>query len=413
MDRINGNRLWNSLMEMAKVGETPGGGSNRVELTDLDKAGRELFVQWCKESGAKVESDPIGNMFVFENGAKRGESSIIVGSHLDTTPYGGRFDGVYGVLAGLEMLRLVKENKIKMNKRLVLAVWANEEGARFSVPNLGARCFSGLMDYEKAIFIKDDKGMTVGEEVKRLNVGGARVPIKHDEIAGYFELHIEQGPILEKQKCQIGVVLGINGVSAFDIIVSGESCHTATTPLDVRKDPLLGAANIIRGVNVIGRDLEPNGRGSSSWINVVPNVHNCVADAVHLKADVRHRELDGLEKAEKALKNMVEKCCVDGELTYTMKNYWRAEPLRFHSECINAVRQAAIDWGGQWMEIMGGAAHDACSLLTVVPTGMIFVPCENGVSHNERENLSFNDAVVGAEVLANTIENFDRRNKGN
>jgi len=402
---VNGKRLWNSLMDMAQTGASIGGGSNRVELTDEDKEGRELFIGWCRQDGFDVSIDAMGNIFARYGEADHDLPPVVVGSHLDTQPRGGRFDGVYGVLAGLELIRTLKENGVKTRRPIDVAVWTNEEGSRFNQPMLGSRFFTGRCTLEEARAFRDAAGISVGEELNRLGYEGTadRAALG---VSTYVEVHIEQGPILYQTGQQIGVVLGVNGISGFDINLEGATCHAATTPIPMRRDALLGAARIIDQVHSLGASLEPNGRASSASLRVTPNVHNVVAGTVSMKADVRHRYPDSLREAETKLQDIVHDTARQTGLSVEMTQYGRSEPIQFDLEAAGIVRDVVGHLGYSHVDIMSGAGHDACNLSFFAPTIMIFIPCKDGLSHNEAEWTEPEDAERGCNVLLNSVLKF-------
>lgn len=402
---INGERLWKSLMDMAQAGASIGGGSNRVELTDADKEGRDLFIKWCLAESFEVSIDAMGNIFARYGDRDHPLAPVIIGSHLDTQPRGGRFDGVYGVLAGLEVIRTLKERSVETQRPIDVVVWTNEEGSRFNESMLGSRVFTGRCSLEQAQSFQDAKGLTVGEELKRLGYDGA-ADRSSLGVATYVEAHIEQGPILYQAKKQIGIVLGVNGISGFDICIEGATCHAATTPIPMRRDALLGAARIIDRVHTLGASLEPDGRASSAYLSVTPNIHNVVAGRVSLKADVRHRNSQQLMNAENTLRDIVSDTATQTGLSAELKPYFRADPIQFDLQCADVVREATEQLGYSHIDIMSGAGHDACNLSHIAPTIMIFIPCKDGLSHNEAEWAEPDDAEAGCNVLLRSVLRF-------
>ncbi|MCP4878528.1 MAG: Zn-dependent hydrolase [Gammaproteobacteria bacterium] len=406
--RINGERLWQSLMDMAQIGATQKGGCNRQTLTDEDKQGRDLFVGWCEQIGCSVTVDAIGNMFARRAGRDNSLAPILAGSHLDTQPTGGKFDGVYGVLAGLEVLRTLEEHQIVTESPLEVAVWTNEEGSRFAPALLGSGVWSGTFDLEQAYAITDKAGKSVGEELDRIGYKGDTAA-SAKALKAAFEVHIEQGPILEKEDLQIGVLTGIQGLRWYDLIIEGDACHAGPTPMQVRKDPFMAAAPIIAGCYQIADQYGPWGRATFGDIKAEPGSRNTVPERLTVNVDLRHPDAEILDKMDRAFRDLVEVECEMHALEYEVNECWHMPVTQFAPPCVDAVRSATAKLGYSNMEMVSGAGHDSLYIASVAPTSMIFVPCENGISHNEIENAKPEDLEAGCNVLLHAILEVDRQ----
>jgi N-carbamoyl-L-amino-acid hydrolase len=404
--RINGNRLWQSLMEMAKIGATKKGGCNRQTLTDEDKRGRDLFTSWCNEIGCSITIDAIGNIFARRPGRNNNLAPILTGSHLDTQPTGGKFDGVYGVLAGLEVLRTFEDQQIVTESPIEVAVWTNEEGSRFAPALLGSGVWSGAFEIEQAYAITDKSGKSVGEELDRIGYKG-KADACARPLKAAFEVHIEQGPILEKENLQIGVLTGIQGLRWYDLVIDGESCHAGPTPMQDRRDPFMAAAPIIAGCYQIAEQFAPWGRATIGDIKVEPGSRNTVPERLIVNVDLRHPDAEILDKMDRAFRDLVANECKNHSLEFQVNECWHMPVTKFAPRCVDAVRSATENLGYSNMEMVSGAGHDSLYIASVAPTSMIFVPCENGISHNENENAKLEDLEAGCNVLMHAILEID------
>jgi beta-ureidopropionase / N-carbamoyl-L-amino-acid hydrolase len=400
--RINSQRLWGSLMEMAKIGATEKGGCRRLALTDLDKQGRNLFVSWCEEVGCTITVDQFGNIFARKAGLDNSLPPIMTGSHLDTQPTGGKFDGVYGVLSGLEVLRTLHENNVLTKAPLEVAVWTNEEGSRFAPAMLGSGVFIGKFSLEQELAKEDVDGIKLGDELKRIGYAGD-TPIGGRPIGAYFEAHIEQGPILENEQKTIGVVNKGQGQRWYDVTITGQESHAGTTPMNLRKDALVAAAKLIQEVQKIANDHGPNACGTVGFTQVYPNSRNTIPGSVTMSVDLRHPEDDVLTQLDVALNSACEKIIREEGVELNLDPYWYYPPIPFDEQCVSAVREGAERCGYSHMDIYSGAGHDACYLAEIAPAGMIFIPCENGISHNEIENVTQDDCEAGCNVLLHAV----------
>ena len=396
--RINGQRLWDSLMEMAKIGGTPKGGCKRLTLTDLDKQGRELFRAWCEQAGCSVKVDEMGNMFARRAGVDDNLPPVVLGSHLDTQPTGGKFDGVLGVLGALEVVRSLNDLKIKTRHPIEVANWTNEEGSRYAPAMVSSGVFAGVYSKEFAYSRLDPEGKTLGDELKRIGFKGDE-PVGGRPLHAYFELHIEQGPILEDEGCDVGIVTHGQGQRWYELKLTGFESHAGSTLMPVRKDALLGAARIVELVNAIGLSKAPLGVSTCGMINAYPNSRNVIPGEVFLACEFRHPIDATLSEMDAALHEGVKAICNKIGLTYDLKQVFYYAPVAFNEECVTAVRRAADHFGYKHRDIDSGAGHDACYLARVTPTSMIFTPCVDGVSHNESEDIKLEWSTAGANVL--------------
>jgi beta-ureidopropionase / N-carbamoyl-L-amino-acid hydrolase len=396
--RIDGARLWDSLMEMAQIGATPKGGCKRLTLTDLDKQGRELFTRWCEEAGCTVTVDRMGNMFARRPGVDDTLPPVMLGSHLDTQPTGGKFDGVLGVLGALEVVRTLKDLNIRTKHPIEVANWTNEEGSRFAPAMVSSGVFAGEYTEDFAYSRTDAEGKTLGDELQRIGFQGD-LPVGGRPIHAFFELHIEQGPILEDENLDIGVVTHGQGQRWYEITLTGFESHAGSTPMRVRKDALLGAARVVELVNRIGLANAPNAVATVGMLNPYPNSRNVIPGQVWMTIDFRCPDDTVLAGMDKALHAGVADICAAIGLEQDTKQIFYYPPVAFEESCVAAVRDAASKLGYTHRNIVSGAGHDACYIARVAPTAMIFTPCVDGISHNETEDIKPEWAAAGANVL--------------
>jgi len=396
--RIDGGRLWQSLMAVAEIGATPGGGSGRIALTESDRRARDLFVAWARDAGLAVRVDRIGNIFARRDGADADAPPVLAGSHLDTQPLGGRFDGVYGVLAALEVLRSLDDHGVETRAPLEAVVWTDEEGCRFSAGMVASGVFAGKVKLEDALRLADPDGVTMGAALKKIGYAGP-APVGGFPVAAYFEAHIEQGPVLEAEGKTIGVVLGAQARRYFRVSVAGEEGHAGTLPMDRRKDALLGAARMVVALNALAFEFAPRPVITVGDLRVRPNSRNTVPGGCVFLIDSRHPEDATLDRIEAAMRRTCGEIAAAAGLGIAIEDLSRNDASRFDDRCITTVRRAAERLGLPHRDIHSGAGHDACNLALAAPTGMIFVPCEKGISHNETENAKPEDLAAGADVL--------------
>jgi beta-ureidopropionase / N-carbamoyl-L-amino-acid hydrolase len=400
--RINGQRLWDALMEMAKIGATPKGGNKRLTLTDLDKQARQLFTAWCEKEGCTVKVDEMGNMFARRPGVEDHLPPVMVGSHLDTQPTGGKYDGVLGVLGALEVVRSLNDLKIKTKHPIEVANWTNEEGSRYAPAMISSGVFAGVYTKEFAYAREDAEKKKLGDELERIGYKGPE-PVGGRPIHAFFELHIEQGPILEDENIDVGVVTHGQGQRWYEIKLTGFESHAGSTPMPRRKDALLGAARIVELVNKIGLSKAPLGVSTVGMLNPYPNSRNVIPGEVFMTCEFRHPIDATLSDMDAQLKVGVEEIAKTIGLTYDLKQVFYYAPVAFDEGCVAAVRRAAQHLGLTHRDIVSGAGHDACYIARVAPTSMVFTPCVDGISHNEAEEISQEWATAGANVLMHAV----------
>jgi len=398
--RVNGERLWRSLMELARIGATAKGGVKRLALSDVDREGRDRFVAWAREAGMQTRCDAIGNLFALRHGSDARAAPILLGSHLDSQPSGGKFDGAYGVMAGLEVVRTLNDAAISTRAPIEVAAWTNEEGSRFPPGMMGSGVFTGVHALDFALAQKDLDGVTVKEELERIGYRGSGQP---HPVGAYFEAHIEQGPVLEATRTQIGVVQGALGQRWFDVIVTGQDAHAGPTPMDKRQDALVAASRLVIEVNRIATTFPDYARGTVGQLQVKPNSRNVVPGEVRMSTEFRNASdatlLAMVEEYRRVAKEVEAACRV----SIDVREIVHFPPSQFAPELVASVREAARALGFSHRDIISGAGHDAVYLSRVAPTAMIFVPCEGGISHNETESATPQDLAAGCDVLLHAV----------
>ena len=400
--RINGDRLWDSLMEMAKIGPGVAGGNNRQTLTDADAEGRALFQKWCQEAGCDMGLDSMGNMFAIRPGTDPDALPVYMGSHLDTQPTGGKYDGVLGVLGALEVVRSLNDMGIKTRHPIAIANWTNEEGTRFAPAMLSSGVFAGIHTEDWAKSRQDADGKLFGDELRRIGWQGDE-PVGQRKMHAMFELHIEQGPILEAEGKDIGVVTHGQGLSWTQVTITGKDSHTGSTPMPLRKNAGLGMAKLLELVDQIAWSHAPHAVGAAGHIDVYPNSRNVIPGKVVFTVDFRSPDLAVIQDMEKRLRQKGQKICDDMGLGVEFEKVGGFDPVAFDEGCVSAVRRAADSLGYAHMNIISGAGHDACWINQVAPTAMIMCPCVDGLSHNEAEEISKDWATAGTDVLLHAV----------
>ena len=395
---VDGARLWDSLMEMAKIGATPKGGVCRLALTDLDRAGRQLFIDWCVAAGCTISVDKVGNVFARRAGRDNARPAVMTGSHLDTQPTGGRFDGIFGVLAGLEVIRTLDDRAIATQAPVEVAVWTNEEGSRFSPAMMGSGAYAGVFPVAEVLEKRDMDGKRFGDELARIGFAGPDEPGRR-AVGAYFEAHIEQGPILEAEDMTIGIVTGSQGQRWYEVTVKGQEAHAGPTPMTRRRDALVGAARMIDLVNRIGRERPPYACATVGVIQSRPNSRNTIPGEVFFTVDFRHPDDDVLSTMDNLLKTGCAAIAAEGGLELSIVDFWYAPPTPFAPRLVDAVRAGAARHGYRHRDIVSGAGHDAVYMAKVAPAAMIFVPCIGGISHNEIEDAKPEHLEAGCNVL--------------
>jgi N-carbamoyl-L-amino-acid hydrolase len=402
--QVNGERLWASLMELARIGATAKGGVCRLAASDLDGEARRLFIRWCEEARCTVTVDKIGNIFARRPGRNPNLPPVMTGSHLDTQPTGGRFDGAYGVMAGLEILRTLDDLGYETEAPVEIVAWTNEEGSRFSPAMVGSGVFAGVFALERALATPDNNApaLSLGAELARIGFAGPE-PVGGRQVAAYFEAHIEQGPILEAAGKPVGVVTGAQGQRWYEITVTGQEAHAGPTPMSQRRDALVGAARMIDAVNRIGHAHAPSACATVGFVQVSPNSRNTIPGRVFFTVDFRHPEDAVLTRMDQDLRAACAEAAASRGLEVAVDEFWYFPPTPFEPALVGAVRDAAAVQGYAHQDILSGAGHDAVYMARVAPTAMVFVPCAGGISHNEIEDANPDDLTAGCNVLLNAL----------
>lgn len=402
---INQERLWDSLMEIAKIGATEKGGCCRLALTEIDKQGRDLFISWCEDAGCSIHIDKMGNIFARREGTDPSASAIGTGSHLDTQPTGGKFDGIYGCLAGLEIVRSLNDQGLKTVRAIEVSVWTNEEGSRFAPAMVSSGVFSGKFDLEYAHQQTDSDGITIAEALIAIGYMGDE-EVGQRNLHKFFELHIEQGPVLEQEEKQVGIVSGVLGMRWYDVTVTGTSAHAGPTPMSYRKDALYAATQVFTQLYQIAEQGEAgSARCTVGELNIIKGSRNVIPGKVTFSLDLRHAELEGLSALEERAKKVIEEVEASTGVTINLENIWDSPPLAFDKECVAAVSKVVENSGLSYQRLVSGAGHDAVNISTVVPTSMIFIPSIGGISHNEAEYSSPDQIGDGCQILFDVLLN--------
>lgn len=397
----NGERLWTSLMDMAKVGATAKGGNCRLALSAEDKAGRELFMGWCRAEGMSLAFDAIGNLFARLPGLDDSLAPLVMGSHLDTQPKGGRFDGIYGVLCGLEVVRSLNAQGLRSQRPIEIAVWTNEEGARFTPAMFGSAVFTGTLPLQTALDACDAEGISVAQALDSTGHVG-ELPFQR-AFDAYFEAHIEQGPILEDNGLPVGVVTGGQAICWLDVQVQGQSAHAGTTPMALRKDALFGVAAMAGQLEALAVEFAPKGLVTIGQVGIAKSSRNTIAGNVTFTVDLRHHDDAQIAIMEQQVHERFQRVADLRGLTVKIERHWLSPATPFDAECVGAVRRAVQALGYPHQDIVSGAGHDAILLARHCPTTMVFIPCVGGLSHNEAEDVHAEDARMGCDVLLNAV----------
>ena len=402
--RVNGDRLWESIMEMAKIGPGVAGGNNRQTLTDDDAKGRELFKSWCEKEGLAMGLDTMGNMFARREGTDPNALPVMVGSHLDTQPTGAKYDGVLGVLGGLEIIRTLNDLDIKTKHPIEIVNWTNEEGTRFAPPMLSSGVFASMHTEEWAYNREDSEGKKFGDELKRIGWRGEE-RVGERKLHAFYELHIEQGPILEDENVDIGVVTHGQGLNWLQLTLVGKESHTGSTPMPKRVNAGLGMARITQLVDEIALSHAPHAVGAIGHIDVYPNSRNIIPGKVVFTVDFRHPNKEVIQDMEDRMRKGAADIAEKIGLTMDIEKVGNFDPVEFDKDCVEKVRDAAKTLGYSHMNIVSGAGHDACWINRVAPTAMIMCPCVDGLSHNEAEEITKEWSTAGADVLFHAVVN--------
>ena len=402
MLKVNGPRLWASLMEMAQIGATARGGVRRLALTDEDRRGRDLFATWCRAAGMHVSIDAVGNLFARREGTDPAQKPVVIGSHLDTQPEGGRFDGVYGVLAALELVRTLDDHGITTAKPIEIVCWTNEEGARFTPAMLGSAVFVGATPLAAALATRDADGVTLAQALTQCGYHGERPATGH-AVDSYFEAHIEQGPVLESHGNPIGVVTGGQAIRWLDVAVTGVAAHAGTTPMPYRKDAFFASAEMALELEAMARRFAPQGLVTIGQAGIDASSRNTIAGRVAFTVDLRHPDDAQIAAMERELRDAFARVAQRRGLKVSVESYWTSPATPFDEGCVKLVEDATRALGYGYERIVSGAGHDAIHLARHVPTAMVFIPCVDGLSHNEAEDALPEDVTSGANVLINAV----------
>jgi N-carbamoyl-L-amino-acid hydrolase len=400
--RVDGGRLWASLMDLARIGATPKGGVRRLALTDLDRQGRDVVVGWLRETGSRVEIDGAGNIFATRAGRDPAAGVVLTGSHIDTQPSGGKFDGNYGVLAGLEVLRTLEDAKVVTDKPVGVAIWTNEEGSRFVPVMGGSGAFAGVFPLEHLRKQRDVDGVSFGEALDRIGYAGS-APVGQRALDAYFEAHIEQGPVLEREDKTVGVVTGALGLRWYDCVWTGQDAHAGPTPMEARHDALRGASRFVEAIHALALSHAPDGRATVGFMQVSPNSRNVIPGRVAMTIDMRHPDDDALAAMDGELRAASDAIAGELRLECELTQVDQFKASRFDPACVAAVRTATRALGYPHRDMVSGAGHDAIYIARVAPTSMIFVPCKDGISHNEIEDARPEHLEAGANVLLHAV----------
>ena len=400
--KINGERLWDSLMEMAQIGPGVAGGNNRQAVTDEDGEGRHLFQKWCIDAGGSMGVDEMGTMFARFEGTDPDAVPVYVGSHLDTQPTGGKYDGVLGVLAGLEIIRTMRDLGIRTRRPIVVTNWTNEEGTRFAPAMLASGVFVGVLERDWAYARTDSNGLRFGDELERIGWKGDE-KVGDRKMHAFFELHIEQGPILEAEGKQVGVVTHGQGLRWVECTVTGKGQHTGSTPMYLRRNAGRALARVTELVHEIAMQYQPNAVGAIGQVDVYPNSRNIIPEKVVFTVDFRSHVLETLEAMVAELNARAPGICSDIGVKFSSELVGFFDPPAFDETLVGRVRDAAERLGYSHMDIISGAGHDACWINRVYPTTMVMCPCVDGVSHNEAEEIFPEWAEAGTNVLMHAV----------
>lgn len=405
---INSKRLQTWLADFATIGATPNGGVHRLTLTDLDKQARDLFVSLAKKAGCSIKIDAMGNIFARRSGEDNRLSPVLIGSHIDSQPLGGKYDGIYGVLAALEVVYSLNDHNIKTDRPIDVVSWTNEEGSRFAPAMIGSAVFSGLTTLQDGWSCRDSEGNTIKQELERIGYDG-KDNFSNYKIHASLELHIEQGPILENHNELIGIVTGALGQKWYDVEFTGMASHAGTTPMEVRQDALLGLAEAVLEVNTIGKNEKPEGRATVGMVKITPNSRNVISDKAWFSVEFRHPSEKGLQRMDQQLSEKVHQIAEKLNLTYSIRPILSFPPLPFDKTCIEVVRKVAQNLNYPHRTMVSGAGHDSCNISKIAPTSMIFIPCIKGISHNEKEEIKPEWMSAGANVLLNAVKHLSKR----
>ncbi|WEK46306.1 MAG: M20 family metallo-hydrolase [Candidatus Andeanibacterium colombiense] len=400
---VDQDRLWRAHQEMGKIGALPHGGCCRLALDDDDRRGRELFIRWCREAGCSIRIDRAGNIFARRPGTEDGLPAVATGSHLDTQPHAGLFDGIYGVLSGLEIFRTLNDAGIRTRAPLETIVWTNEECVRFAPPTGGSMVFCGLLPIDQFHAERTTDGTTVLADLERHGFLGNTFDHADHPLESFFEVHIEQGPILEREAKTIGVVIGIQGARMYRVELVGQDNHAGTTPMDMRRDAFDGAARLGVRLNEMARAMDPALCFTIGHFNLSPNAASTVPGEAAFEIDLRHPDESVLDRYEAQMRAALAEIAGQASLSFSIEDICSIPTVRFAGDLVDLVEATAGQLGYSHMRLLSGAGHDSANLAAIAPTAMIFVPCVEGISHNEAEMASPEDLAAGANVLLHSM----------
>lgn len=402
IERVNGDRLWSALMEIGRIGETHGGGCRRLALSEEDGRARDLFCRWAREAGCTVTVDAIGNIFARRDGTQRDAPAVAIGSHLDTVPTGGKFDGVYGVMAGLEVMRRLQELGLTTRLPVELVVWTNEEGARFSPMTMGSSVFTGDIALDFALSRHDPSGVSVGEALRRIGHAG-EAPVGGRQFTAYLETHVEQGPLLKEGGERIGVVTGSFMARYFVATIKGQAAHVGPTLMEQRHDAMVGASALVLEIDRIGRSRGRDGRSNAPHIELFPNVRGVIPEEVRLSCDVRHPDAGEVQAMEAELREACRRIAEERGVSIELEQYFEFGPINCHQSMNELIGETADLLDLPRRDILTVASHDAVPIMEYCPTALFFIPSETGISHNEKEYSTPEHCTDGANVLLNAV----------
>ena len=400
---IDAARFWSTVMRSGQIGPGKAGGLRRLALTDADKEMRDVFVTWCTEAGCTVTTDRVGNIFARRPGTDDHLPPVLMGSHLDTQVAGGKYDGIVGVLAGLEVLRTLDDGRVRTKRPLELVCWTNEEGARFTPPMVASGAFAGVFAVDWVLGLRDDDGQQFGAELERIGYAG-KTAVGGRAIDAYFELHIEQGPILDAEAMPVGIVVGGYATRGMHVDVHGETAHAGPTPMDRRRNALVGASMLAVAINDVGwRYHASEGKATVARLVAWPNKAGILSEYAQVTCDVRHAERDVADRMRDEIKTAIPDCARRANVEMQIVGEWQFGNERFDPGCIRLIRDAAVALGVPHRDILSQAGHDAYYISRIAPTAMIFTPCRDGISHNEAEHAERDTTAPGVNVLLHAV----------
>ena len=405
---IDSSRLWSRIMEMARIGATDKGGVCRLALTEEDRIGRDLFIKWCENAGCSVTIDELGNIFARREGKDPMLPAVLIGSHLDSQPTGGKYDGTLGVLAGLEVIETLNDKNIETECAIEVVSWTNEEGARFTPAMLASGAYAGVFTKEFVENRIDNDGVRFIDALQNIGYKGER-KLGSGNYKAALELHIEQGPVLEAKNIPVGIVTGVQGIRWYDLVVKGSEAHAGPTPMSFRKDPVKDLLPVLGEVFALADKFSPDARVTIGAVKSFPGVRNTVPGELEVTVDLRHPETEVLEAMHEHLQEIVQNGNSSANSQFELSEVWNSPPVYFDEACVDALREAARETGTKMLNMVSGAGHDSVYLSKVMPAAMVFIPCRDGLSHNELEHIEKEHAAAGTNVLLNAALKLTRQ----